>query len=68
MLTDKILVGYCVADLTADNECLRVVTAANDSMDGLTTGNPSASLNAILVLALSLTVLLTNIYNILCSG
>ena len=38
MLEAKTLVGYCVADITADNECSRVVTAANDSLGGLTTG------------------------------
>ena len=38
MKEDSILVDYAVADLTAENECARVVTAANGSLGGLTTG------------------------------
>lgn len=38
MVADSVLVGYCVADLTAENECSRVVSSAVDALGGLTTG------------------------------
>lgn len=41
---DNVLVDYVVADLTAENECQRVVKSANDSLGGLTTGKSNCFL------------------------